>query len=75
MCDRHSFLSLYLARDVSTGIFFSVDSYGTPKEENHALLQHRHGRKISWWLTIYIHFPPRRQLVDTFQSLRVTLSD
>ncbi|MPC31252.1 hypothetical protein E2C01_024536 [Portunus trituberculatus] len=33
VCGRHSFLSFYLARDISTCIFFSVDSSSTPKEE------------------------------------------
>ncbi|MPC40779.1 hypothetical protein E2C01_034347 [Portunus trituberculatus] len=58
-CTRHSFLSLYLARDVSTGIFSNADSSSTPKEEQ-PQLQHRHRRKTSWRLAVYLHSLPAK---------------
>ncbi|MPC40344.1 hypothetical protein E2C01_033900 [Portunus trituberculatus] len=72
-CGRHSFLSFYLARDVSTSIFFSVDSSGTPEEEQHSFSIVTGGRHLGGELFVDIHSPPRSHaltyLVTTFSKL------
>ncbi|MPC52503.1 hypothetical protein E2C01_046373 [Portunus trituberculatus] len=45
------------------------------KKSNHSFSIVTGGRHLGGWLFVYNHFPPRRQIVDTFQALRLTLSD
>ncbi|MPC15897.1 hypothetical protein E2C01_008701 [Portunus trituberculatus] len=59
-------------RDVSTGIFFSVDSCGTPKEEQPPL-QHQDWRKTSLRLNLY-YVSGRRSGVDRFPITAVQVS-